>query len=142
MKSIFRHEIPYSCSSVLLFDSIRDMPEAIWLDSGKPTSDKGSLDIISSCPDVMIETYGNDTTIVSESSSRTSQDDPFTLASEVLEPLLPIEPNHQDLPFVGGMLGYFGYDLGRRLVDIRQYRRVGYGTSRHAHRSFFMGPNC
>ncbi|MFQ3287636.1 MAG: hypothetical protein ACI9MZ_001526, partial [Porticoccaceae bacterium] len=41
MKSIFRHEIPYSCSSVLLFDSIRDMPEAIWLDSGKPTSDKG-----------------------------------------------------------------------------------------------------
>jgi para-aminobenzoate synthetase component 1 len=118
MKSIFRHEIPYSCSSILLFDSIRDMPEAIWLDSGKPTSDKGSLDIISSCPDVIIETYGNDTTIVSENSSRTSQDDPFTLVSEVLDPLLPIEPNNQDLSFVGGMLGYFGYDLGRRLVNI------------------------
>jgi para-aminobenzoate synthetase component I len=118
MKSIFRHEIPYSCSSILLFDSIRDMPEAIWLDSGKPTSDKGSLDIISSCPDVMIETFGNDTTIISENSSRTSQEDPFSLANKVLEPLLPIEPNHQDLPFVGGMLGYFGYDLGRRLIDI------------------------
>tara|TARA_B100000795_G_C22801545_1_gene442186 strand:+ start:2302 stop:3711 length:1410 start_codon:yes stop_codon:yes gene_type:complete len=118
MKSIFRHEIPYGDSSVLLFEAIRDMPEAIWLDSGKPISDKGSADIISSCPDVMIETRGNESTITSELGHRTSQEDPFVLANELLEPLLPIEPNHQDLPFVGGLLGYFGYDLGRRLIDI------------------------
>jgi para-aminobenzoate synthetase component 1 len=118
MKSIYRHEIPYGDSSLLLFEAIRDMPEAIWLDSGKPISDKGSADIISSCPDVMIETRGNDSTIKSEDSERTSQEDPFILAKELLEPLLPIEANHKDLPFVGGLLGYFGYDLGRRLIDI------------------------
>ena len=118
MKSISRHEIPYCESSVLLFEAIRDMPEAIWLDSGKPISDKGSIDIISSCPDVMIETCGNESTITSNDSVRTSLEDPFSLANELLEPLLPIEPNLQDLPFVGGLLGYFGYDLGRRLIDI------------------------
>jgi len=118
MKSIFRHEIPYGDSSVLLFESIRDMPEAIWLDSGKPVSDKGCLDIITSSPDVIIETHGKDSTIISEHSSRTSQEDPFSLASELLEPLLPIDPDCRDLPFTGGLLGYFGYDLGRMLIDI------------------------
>ena len=111
------HEIPYQASSESLFAAIRDLPDAVWLDSGTPHSIQGRFDIISACPDAIVETQGQVSTIIDSDGSRSSKEDPFTLAEQLLKPLIDNSLS-KDYPFVGGLIGYFGYDLGRRLIDI------------------------
>jgi para-aminobenzoate synthetase component I len=118
MQNIDIQEIPYQPNSDALFQAVRDLPDAIWLDSGKPGSTQGRFDIISACPDAHIETRGAVSTITDSSGTTTSDRDPFELAEQLLQPLLPLDSAASNYPFVGGLIGYFGYDLGRRLIDI------------------------
>jgi para-aminobenzoate synthetase component 1 len=109
--------LPYQASSETLFAALRDLPDAVWLDSGAPYSIQGRFDIISACPDGIVETRGAISTIVDQHGSRTSEQDPFLLAEQLLEPLVD-KTLSTDYPFVGGLIGYFSYDLGRRTIDI------------------------
>ena len=109
--------LPYQASSETLFAALRDLPDAVWLDSGTPHSIQGRFDIISACPDGIVETRGAISTIVDQHGSRTSEQDPFTLAEQLLESLVD-KTLSTDYPFVGGLIGYFSYDLGRRTIDI------------------------
>jgi para-aminobenzoate synthetase component 1 len=109
--------LPYQASSETLFAALRDLPDAVWLDSGAPYSIQGRFDIISACPDGIVETRGAISTIVDQHGSRTSEQDPFLLAEQLLEPLVD-KTLSIDYPFVGGLIGYFSYDLGRRTIDI------------------------
>ena len=117
MQPVRVRDIAYQQDSAALFAALRDLPEAIWLDSGKPRSLQGCFDIISACPDQLLETRGAITTVTAADGSQSSRQDPFRLAMQLLQPMLDIEPC-PDIPFVGGLLGYFGYDLGRSVVDI------------------------
>jgi para-aminobenzoate synthetase component 1 len=119
MQSFTFQEIPYQANSENLFSLVRDLPDAIWLDSGKSRSTQGRFDIISAVPDAIIETYGKLSTISDSNGKTRSDKDPFKLAQELLEPLLPFDSSTSSSPFVGGLIGYFGYDLGRRLIDIQ-----------------------
>ena len=118
MQSIEIQEIPYQPDSEQLFEAVRDLPDAIWLDSGKPRSTQGRFDIISASPDALIETRGALSTISDSNGTTTSDRDPFDLANSFYSPLLPFDNAVSNYPFVGGLIGYFGYDLGRRLIDI------------------------
>ena len=118
MKTITRHTIPYSSNASSYFEAIRDMPDAIWLDSGKPNSNQGSVDIISSNPDTIIETWGELSKITDSFGTRTSNKDPFGIVQQALDSLMPMDPGLVNIPFTGGILGFYGYDLGRRLVNI------------------------
>lgn len=118
MHSITIQDIPYRPDSETLFAVLRDLPDAIWLDSGKPRSLQGRFDIISASPDVLIETHGELSTITDTDGTTTSSEDPFFLAEQLLAPMLDVNSAMSANPFVGGIMGYFGYDLGRRLVDI------------------------
>lgn len=116
MQTIDSKKIAYQTNSALLFDALRDLPDAIWLDSGKPQSTQGRFDIISASPDTVIETHNASSTISDRSGTRSSDQDPFVLADQLMAPLRPIDPSI-DAPFVGGLLGYFSYDLGRKPTD-------------------------
>ncbi len=118
MHSITIQEIPYKANSEKLFDAVRDLPDAVWLDSGKPRSTQGRYDIISAVPDALIETRGKQSVLSDSSGTRNSDQDPFELAQQLLQPLLPFDSSISNTPFVGGLIGYFGYDLGRRLIDL------------------------
>ena len=113
MQTIKSKKIPYQTDSAPLFDALRDLPDAIWLDSGKPQGTQGRFDIISASPDSLIETYNAISTITDHRGTRSSDQDPFVLADQLMAPLQPIDPSI-DAPFVAGLLGYFGYDLGRK----------------------------
>jgi para-aminobenzoate synthetase component 1 len=117
MPNINIQALPYQASSETLFAALRDLPDAVWLDSGAPYSIQGRFDIISACPDGIVETRGAISTIVDQHGSRTSEQDPFLLAEQLLEPLVD-KTLSTDYPFVGGLIGYFSYDLGRRTIDI------------------------
>jgi para-aminobenzoate synthetase component 1 len=134
--------IPYHSNSATLFDSIRTMPFACWLDSGKPNSQSGRYDILSAQPSrrwvnengqTVISDYqytanntanhvgnGYDT----QTTTTLSSDNPFTLIKQASEALTQAHasvtvPPH-NLPFTGGILSYFSYALGRQQLKVDQ----------------------
>ena len=108
--------IPYLADSALWYRALRHLPMPIWLDSGRPQSRYGRYDILSAAPIRHLETTGDITRIVqADGHFSESTDDPFALLQAQLPaPVLPLP----GIPFCGGALGYFGYDLGRRLEKL------------------------
>ena len=111
MHLISHQDIPYLSNSEALFEKLRDLPNAIWLDSAKPRSLQGRFDIMSACPDITIETRNGVSAISDADTTHKSSDDPFDIAKHYLDELMPIQSAHRG-PFYCGLLGYFGYDLG------------------------------
>ena len=113
MFRIHSEEIPYQANSELMFDVLRDLPDAIWLDSGKPRSLQGRFDIISACPQALIETTNNQTFVITNDDEITESDQgAFATARALLSDIQPIEVI-AETPFSAGLIGYFGYDLDR-----------------------------
>ncbi|MGR8978513.1 MAG: aminodeoxychorismate synthase component I [Gammaproteobacteria bacterium] len=104
--------LPYFADSTALFSAIRDKPWSVFLDSGFPYCRQGRYDIIASDPVCTLVTHGNTTKITRGGVSIISEDDPFDL---VKRQLTPLNERFADLPFNGGAIGYFSYDLARRL---------------------------
>ena len=105
-------ELPYRPDTASLFDAIADEPWAVFLDSGRHEAGRSRYDIIACEPAVTLLTRGGLTEICSGEGVRIAPEDPFTLLRETLQPGIA---SIGSLPFAGGAIGYFGYDLGRRL---------------------------
>jgi para-aminobenzoate synthetase component 1 len=117
MFKIISEEIPYQSNSEALFECLRDLPDAIWLDSGKPRSLQGRFDIISACPQTIIETNAEHSYLLQNNHRSETQKNPFDIATELLSEIQPID-QPKDASFVCGLLGYFGYDFGRQSESI------------------------
>ncbi|MEI6146353.1 MAG: aminodeoxychorismate synthase component I [Methylococcales bacterium] len=107
--------LPYFTDSSLLFSAIAQRPWSVFLDSGYPYSTQGRYDIIAADPICTLVTHGAKTTISRDDVVVVSEQDPFTL---VKEQLLPALMGFDELPFNGGAIGYFSYDLARRLENL------------------------
>lgn len=108
-------ELPYFEDSAALFLPWSDRHWSVFLDSGYPHSRQGRFDIIAGDPAKTLLTRGSLTEIREGSSITFSSEDPFELVAKALgEP----QENPLDLPFCGGAIGYFGYDLARRIERI------------------------
>ena len=117
MFKIISEEIPYQSNSEALFECLRDLPDAIWLDSGKPRSLQGRFDIISACPQTIIETNAEHSYLLQNNHRSETQKNPLDIATDLLREIQPID-QPKDAPFVCGLLGYFGYDFGRQSESI------------------------
>jgi para-aminobenzoate synthetase component 1 len=84
----------------------------VFLDSGRYDAARGRHDIIAADPWCTLATRGAATEVRAGASLRVVPDDPFALVAGMLGPAVA---SHAALPFAGGAIGYFGYDLGRRL---------------------------
>jgi para-aminobenzoate synthetase component I len=120
---MLKHEIPYHHDSAQLFERIQHLPWPMFLDSGqmldastgKPGSQYGRYDILVAEPFITLVTRGKITTITQNGESKTSEEDPFLL----LKNLLAKYPAPKgEFPFAGGALGYFAYDLARRIEKL------------------------
>jgi len=109
------HPLPYFPDSSDLFSAIANKPWAIFLDSGYPVTHQGRFDILACDPVVTLETRGQKTTIKQQGEVSVSEADPFALVKQFLDVSLSSE---EDLPFNGGAIGYFSYDLARRLEKL------------------------
>ncbi len=99
--------LPYCADASAYFAAIHDLPRAAWLDSGG----HGRFDILVAQPVATLVTQDRQTDIRDASGVRRSEEDIFQLIREQLgESLAPIP----EIPFAGGALGYWGYDLARR----------------------------
>ncbi|AXB31760.1 aminodeoxychorismate synthase component I [Vibrio campbellii] len=106
--------------AITLFSRIESQPWAMLLRSASNTHIDSRFDVLVANPIATLETVTGDTRIKTESQQYLSQQDPFLLLDELQQQLLPnLElGSERDLPFVGGALGYFSYDLGRRVESM------------------------
>jgi para-aminobenzoate synthetase component I len=109
--------LPYFPDSAALFSAIADQPWAVFLDSGYPYSEQGRYDIIAAKPAVTLVTRGEITQICRNGTVDHSSEDPFDLVKQELLANPPCE-SIASLPFNGGAIGYFSYDLARRLEKL------------------------
>jgi para-aminobenzoate synthetase component I len=146
--------LPYFADSAVLFSVIAGQPWAVFLDSGYPHSDQGRYDVIAAEPVTTIVTQGEITQINRNGSVIHSSHDPFDLVKQELA----INPNEgfSGLPFNGGAIGYFSYDLARRLEklptianDAEHIPEMAVGiynwavvVDHHQHQSFLVGQGC
>lgn len=106
-------EIPYRADSTPCFAPLAEQAWSVFLDSGYPLTRAGRYDILTADPYVTLITRGAVTEIRRADQVYTSSRDPFALLRERLGE--PIPPLPDDLPFCGGAVGWFSYDLGRRI---------------------------
>ncbi len=104
------HQLPYFEDSSALFESIVHRPWSVFLDSGHPGSQQGRYAILASDPIVTLVTQLGETTITRAGIEEVSTQDPFVLLKHELS---TFATSTTHLPFNGGALGYFSYDLAR-----------------------------
>lgn len=107
-----------------LFSGIETLPWAMLLRSASESHVDSRFDILVAQPVATFETTGQRTTInvnenrVLQEDNIISESDPFELLHQYQQELIPDLNFEHDLPFVGGALGYFSYDLGRRVETL------------------------
>jgi para-aminobenzoate synthetase component 1 len=109
-------ELEYAAASARLFRALADLPWPMWLDSAAAGTTAGRYDILVADPAVTLRTRGAVTEVrTREGAVVSSTRAPLELLREQLgercEPLA-------GLPFCGGAVGYFAYDLGRQFERI------------------------
>ena len=105
--------IPYQADSAVCFAAVRDLPWPVFLDSARPYVDQGRYDIIAAAPYQTLITRGEATRIRQAGVLSESRADPFELLRTCLG--FTNQDRLPELPFHGGAIGYFGYDLARRI---------------------------
>jgi para-aminobenzoate synthetase component 1 len=109
-------ELPYFEDSTVYFEHLRHQEWPILLDSSQTSHPDGRYDIQTASPFITLTTVGKNTLITENDSSALSSDDPFQILQTILDRFHVTQ--NSTLPFCGGALGYFGYDLGRRIEAI------------------------
>jgi para-aminobenzoate synthetase component 1 len=104
-----------------LFTPFANEPWAMWLDSGQSEHIDVCFDILVWQPEVTLCTYGDKTNIhyIKTNKIEISEEDPLSLLDNVQQQVLEkLTLSKQNLPFLGGALGYLAYDLGRRFEKL------------------------
>ncbi|QJP10547.1 aminodeoxychorismate synthase component I [Pseudomonas multiresinivorans] len=102
------HPLPYQEDPGERFNLIHHAPGAVLLDAGRPIATRGRYDLLSAWPLAELAP------LAGESANRF-----FARVRSALQSLGEARvPDTVDVPFVGGMIGYLGYDFGRRVEHL------------------------
>lgn len=103
--SFYSVTLPYQTDAARYYAALAELPWSVWLDSGG----MARYDILTAAPQHML--------VLDAQSMR---GEPFALLRSVLgEHLVPIA----DVPFAGGALGYWAYDLGRCVTTLPDFAK-------------------
>ncbi|MDR0218248.1 MAG: aminodeoxychorismate synthase component 1 [Enterobacteriaceae bacterium] len=110
-----KRQLPYSPElATSYFTPLSSSPWAMLLHSGAAQHSHNRFDILVAEPIITFVTKGASTEIKTADTVSYSQDDPFLLLQEHLHACHFTPQFDPELPFQGGALGIWGYDLGRR----------------------------
>ncbi|MBF3235661.1 aminodeoxychorismate synthase component I [Aeromonas veronii] len=109
------HHLDHSAELHQLFARLQHQPWAMLLESAGPLGADNGFDIITADPLATLETRGEVTTLRVGANISKHHEDPLALLAHTQQQLLgELDLCATHLPFIGGALGLFGYDLGRR----------------------------
>lgn len=110
--SLTYQEVPYFEDTSQIFAHFAELPWSIFLDSGRPVSQLGRYDIFSAYPYKTFVTKDNETLIETAGYQQIVREDAFSLLNAELS---KTSCDDHELPFTGGAMGFFSYDLGRKI---------------------------
>jgi para-aminobenzoate synthetase component 1 len=105
-------EISASLAAAELFDLVKDQAYCFFLDSGMDRRRLGRYSFVGSGPFLVVRSRGPKTTIVRGQELEVRQGNPLDAVGELLE-AYKLDHYPAPVPFLGGAVGYFSYDLCR-----------------------------
>lgn len=111
------------------FAPLAGMPWAMLLHSGFADHPHSRFDILVADPQVTLITRGAVTEIAADGVTQYSGEDPLALVRQQLARQNLAVNAEENLPFLGGALGLFGYDLGRRFERLPEAAEADIGTA-------------
>jgi para-aminobenzoate synthetase component 1 len=93
-----------------LFELIKDRPYSFFLDSGMDTQRLGRYSFLGSEPFLVMNSRGSEITFIRGQEHKMQHGNPFDTIGKLLE-LYKLDYCPAPVPFVGGAVGYFSYDL-------------------------------
>jgi para-aminobenzoate synthetase component 1 len=110
------------------FSAIAAEPWAMLLDSAASSHVNSRFDILVARPVATLVFQRGELTQTEQGQSQLLQMDPFGALQHLISSYFPAKPecsDNADLPFVGGALGYFSYDLGTVIEPVPQAADAG-----------------
>jgi para-aminobenzoate synthetase component 1 len=98
--------LPYLSNAGQYCGALNALPWAVWLDSGN----RARYDILTAQPVATLVTQGKQSTVWSAKGVQVSLENPFQLLRRLLG---EVDDQQAGVPFAGGAIGYWGYDLSR-----------------------------
>ena len=93
-----------------LFELIKDRPYSFFLDSGMDPQRLGRYSFLGSEPFLVMNSRGSEITLIRGQGNEVQQGNPFDTMGKLLE-IYKLDHCPAPVPFPGGAVGYFSYDL-------------------------------
>jgi para-aminobenzoate synthetase component 1 len=93
-----------------LFDLIKDKPYSFFLESGMDPQRLGRYSFLGSEPFLVMSSRGSEITLFRGGGHEVQYGNPFDMMGKLLE-MYKLDHFPAPVPFLGGAVGYFGYDL-------------------------------
>lgn len=106
--------LPGNFEPYALFSAVAEGPCPFWLDSAMDPAKLGRYSFFGSRPYQVVRAKGERTVVERGGFRQEMRGNPWTVAEELWKAETHVERDER-LPFLGGAVGYFGYELARHL---------------------------
>jgi len=103
-------EVSTSLTAPELFELIKDKPYSFFLDSGMDPQRLGRYSFLGSEPFLVVSSRGSEVSVARGQKHEVQHGNPFDIIGKLLE-TYKLDHCPAPVPFLGGAVGYFGYDL-------------------------------
>lgn len=112
----------YPMDTQALLEVLRPLGDAVMLDSSQPKTEMrfGRFDILSAAPEILVRTDIQGVSIRRDGLWSSVATDPFDYLESLINQL-DAQCEQTELPFKGGLIGFWSYDLGRSLETLPEH---------------------
>ncbi len=110
MRQPIIQEIHMAPDAAWCFEAFASRPFSFFLDSGMDPQKLGHYSFIGSDPFLVMKSKGDEITLIHKGVEGKKRGNPFDILSEILQ-TYAIDGSRMPVPFTGGAVGYFSYDL-------------------------------
>lgn len=103
-------ELDTKLSPVALFELFRHEPFCFFLDSSMDPQKLGRYSFMGSRPFLILKSHGDNITLTQNGKTTITKNNPFDILGKYFE-TYRLESKNAPVPFIGGAVGYFSYDL-------------------------------